>query len=85
MGLIEVWSVIPLENGEPYLVGEFRGHGQKIHSDVVGAYDYLKLAVGWAQSLNVKASPRPWSTLMSGHDRPPWRSRIAERLRQLVR
>ncbi|AAW43031.2 glucan 1,3-beta-glucosidase, putative [Cryptococcus deneoformans JEC21] len=36
---IGFWSVIPLENGEPYLVG---------------AYDYLKLAVTWASSLNLK-------------------------------
>ncbi|KAL0240335.1 hypothetical protein I308_106585 [Cryptococcus tetragattii IND107] len=36
---IAFWSVIPLENGEPYLVG---------------AYDYLKLAVTWASSLNLK-------------------------------
>ncbi|WVQ97964.1 hypothetical protein IAU59_005084 [Kwoniella sp. CBS 9459] len=36
---IGFWSIIPLENGEPYLVG---------------AYDYLKLAVTWAQQLNLK-------------------------------
>ncbi|OWT39517.1 glucan 1,3-beta-glucosidase [Cryptococcus neoformans Bt1] len=36
---IGFWSVIPLEDGEPYLVG---------------AYDYLKLAVTWASSLNLK-------------------------------
>ncbi|WVR04560.1 hypothetical protein IAU60_001567 [Kwoniella sp. DSM 27419] len=36
---IGFWSVIPLENGEPYLVG---------------AYDYLKLAVTWAAELNLK-------------------------------
>ncbi|KAE8538276.1 hypothetical protein D1P53_005618 [Cryptococcus gattii VGV] len=36
---IGFWSVKPLENGEPYLVG---------------AYDYLKLAVTWASSLNLK-------------------------------
>lgn len=34
-----VWSVVPLENGEPYLVG---------------AYDYLRLAVTWARSLRLK-------------------------------
>ncbi|OCF58914.1 glucan 1,3-beta-glucosidase [Kwoniella mangroviensis CBS 10435] len=36
---IGFWSVIPLQNGEPYLVG---------------AYDYLKLAVTWAASLGLK-------------------------------
>ncbi|AFR95190.1 glucan 1,3-beta-glucosidase [Cryptococcus neoformans var. grubii H99] len=36
---IGFWSVIPLEDGEPYLVG---------------AYDYLKSAVTWASSLNLK-------------------------------
>ncbi|WVQ84126.1 hypothetical protein IAT38_006271 [Cryptococcus sp. DSM 104549] len=36
---IGFWSVIPLQNGEPFLVG---------------AYDYLKLAVTWAASLNLK-------------------------------
>ncbi|WWC86985.1 uncharacterized protein L201_001866 [Kwoniella dendrophila CBS 6074] len=36
---IGFWSVIPLENGEPFLVG---------------AYDYLKLAVTWAASLGLK-------------------------------
>lgn len=33
------WSIIPLENNEPYLPG---------------AHDYLKLAINWAQSLNLK-------------------------------
>lgn len=33
------WSLIPLANGERYLVG---------------AFEYLKLAVTWAQSLNLK-------------------------------
>ncbi|WWC67849.1 uncharacterized protein I206_101766 [Kwoniella pini CBS 10737] len=36
---IGFWSIIPLENGEPYLVG---------------AYDYLKLAVTWATNLGLK-------------------------------
>ncbi|ORY27801.1 putative glucan 1,3-beta-glucosidase [Naematelia encephala] len=36
---IGFWSVIPLLSDEPYLVG---------------AYDFLKLAVTWAQSLNLK-------------------------------
>ena len=34
------WSIIPLTTDEPYLVG---------------AYDYLKIAVTWARSLNLKA------------------------------
>jgi hypothetical protein len=49
--LIPVWSVIPLENNEPYLIGKFPLQG---HCLVSGAYDYLKLAVGWAASLNLK-------------------------------
>ncbi|EIW68772.1 hypothetical protein TREMEDRAFT_31815, partial [Tremella mesenterica DSM 1558] len=36
---IGFWSVIPLQNGEPYLIG---------------AYDYLKKAVQWASTLNLK-------------------------------
>ncbi|ORX34435.1 putative glucan 1,3-beta-glucosidase [Kockovaella imperatae] len=36
---IGYWSIIPLVNGEPYLVG---------------AYDYLKIAVTWARTLNLK-------------------------------
>jgi glucan 1,3-beta-glucosidase len=36
---IGYWSLIPLVNGEPFLVG---------------AFEYLKLAVTWAQGLNLK-------------------------------
>jgi aryl-phospho-beta-D-glucosidase BglC (GH1 family) len=36
-----VWSIIPLQNGEPFLVG---------------AYPYLKVAVDWAQTLGLKVS-----------------------------
>nr|XP_018265588.1 glucan 1,3-beta-glucosidase [Kwoniella dejecticola CBS 10117]OBR87746.1 glucan 1,3-beta-glucosidase [Kwoniella dejecticola CBS 10117] len=36
---IGYWSIIPLDYGEPYLVG---------------AYDYLKMAVTWASSLGLK-------------------------------
>lgn len=36
-----VWSIIPLQNEEPFLVG---------------AYPYLKVAVDWAQTLGLKVS-----------------------------
>lgn len=38
---IGFWSLIPLINGEPFMVG---------------AFEYLKLAVTWAQGLNLKVS-----------------------------
>ena len=40
--LISVWSIIPLQNGEPFLEG---------------AYPYLKVAVDWAQTLGLKVGP----------------------------
>jgi len=40
-GLRLVWSIIPLQNGEPFLEG---------------AYPYLKVAVDWAQTLGLKVS-----------------------------
>lgn len=39
------WSIIPLDTNEPYLVG---------------AYPYLKIAVDWAQSLNLKVGQAQW-------------------------